>query len=175
MRRRILLLGLACLAITGCQTPNQTNGAVAGGVMGGILGTGVGILARNPAAGALIGAGTGAVVGSAVGASQDKKEAKAAQAYAAAHPPLSLPDVVQMANSGVSDTVIIQQMDATHSAYNLTPADIQYLTQAHVSNNVIIAMQQRNGTVVVGPRPVYVVPAYPPPPPPVAVGVGVRF
>jgi len=174
MRRRILLLGLACLTVTGCSTPNQTNGAVSGGVIGGITGLGVGILTRNPAAGLAIGAGSGALIGSAVGANQDKKEAKAAQAYAAAHPPLSLADVVQLTNSGVADEVIIQQVISSGATYNLTAADLMYLNQSHVSNRVITVMQQRSGPVVIGPRPVYVVPAYPPPPP-VAVGVGVGF
>src|SRR4029077_7764423 len=118
-------------------------------------------------------AGTGALVGSAVGAAQDKKEAKAAQAYAAAHPPLSVTDVVQMSHNGVADDVIVQQIVTSGAVYNLTAADLQYLTQERVSQRVILTMQRRGTPVVVGPRPVYVVPAYPPPPPPVAVGVGI--
>ncbi len=58
MKRTIFIVGLVCLSATGCQTPNQTNGAVAGGVAGGLLGLGVGALTRNPAAGLAIGAGS---------------------------------------------------------------------------------------------------------------------
>jgi Glycine zipper len=178
MKRKSLLLGLSFLVLTGCQTANQTNGAVGGGIIGGALGLGVGALTRNPGAGLAIGAGTGALVGTAVGANKDIKEAKAAQAqqqaYIAAHPPLSMTDVVQLANNGTSEAVIIQQMQTTNSVYNLTTADIQYLQGANVSQRVILEMQRRTpgSVVVVQPRPVYL---YPPPPPPVAVGVGVRF
>src|SRR5882762_8469476 len=107
MKRKTLLLGLAFLSLAGCQTANQTNGAVGGGIIGGALGLGVGALTRNPAAGLAIGAGTGALVGTAVGANKDIKEAKAAQAqqqaYVNAHPPLSMTDVVQLANNGSSE------------------------------------------------------------------------
>ena len=147
MKRNLLLLGLGLLTLSGCQTPNQANGAVSGGVIGGLLGLGIGGIARNPAAGLAIGAGTGALVGTAVGAEKDRKEAKqaqaAAQAYAAANPRLSLADVVQMTNLGTSDAVIIQQMATTGSYYNLTPADIEYLTQAGVHQPVILEMQRR--------------------------------
>ena len=180
MKRKSLLLGLSFLVLTGCQTANQTNGAVGGTVIGGALGLGIGALTRNPGAGLAIGAGTGALVGTAVGANKDIQEAKAAQAqrdaYAASHPPLTLTDIVQLSNNGTSEAVIMQQMATTNSVYNLTAADIQYLQGANVSQRVILEMQRRTpgNVVVVQPRPVYVVPAYPPPPP-VAVGVGVRF
>jgi Glycine zipper len=173
MRRKIIILGLACLTVTGCQTANQTNGAVAGGLIGGAIGTGVGLITRTPVAGAAIGAGTGALVGNAVGAAQDKKEIKAAQAYAAAHM-MSLNDVVSLSAQGIPDGQIIRQMDATNSYFSLTTADLVYLNQSHVSPTVITAMQQRSGPrpVVVAPQPgVMVVEPYPPPP--VAVGVGV--
>src|SRR5262249_31127072 len=141
------------MTLAGCQTANQTNGAVGGGLIGGILGTGVGIAARNPAAGALIGAGTGALVGSAVGANKDAQEAKAAQAaaqeYARTHPQLSLTDIVQLANTGTSEAVIIQQIASSGSYYNLTAPDIQYLQGAGVSQRVILAMQQRSRPPVV--------------------------
>jgi hypothetical protein len=175
MRRKILLLGLACLSVTGCQTANQTNGAVGGGVIGGLVGLGVGAATRNPAAGLAIGAGTGALVGTAVGANKDRQEAKAAQAYAAAHPPLSLTEVVSLSHQGVPDDQIIRQMASSNSLYNLTSADLSYLNNERVSPSVIAAMQQRvPGRVVVGPPPPGVVVYQPyPPPPPVAVGVGV--
>jgi Glycine zipper len=173
MRGKSVLLGLAFLSLTGCQTQNQTNGAVGGGLIGGALGLGVGALTHNPAAGLAIGAGTGALVGTAVGADKDIREAKAAQqqaqAYAAAHPPLQLTEVVQLSSQGVPPDQIMRQIVNTNSYYNLTPADLQYLNNERVSPTVIALMQQRTPgapVMMVPARPVYYAP------PPVAVGIG---
>ena len=175
MRGKWVILGLAFLSLTGCQTQNQTNGAVGGGIIGGIIGTGVGIATHNPAAGMAIGAGTGALVGTAVGADKDIRDAKAAQtqaqAYAAAHPPLSLPEVVSMSSQRIPPDQIIRQIVNTNSYYNLTPADLQYLNNEGVPPVVIATMQSRTpGAPVMmpPPRPVYYAP------PPVAIGFGVR-
>ncbi len=173
MKRTIVILGLICLSATGCQTPNQANGAVAGGVAGGLLGLGVGALTRNPAAGLAIGAGSGALIGNAVGASKDRQDAKAAAAYAAAHM-MSVNDVVSLSAQRIPDQQIIQQIISTNSWFNLTNADLTYLNQNGVSPAVITVVQQRSG-----PRPMVVAPPGPvvyqpyPPPPPVGVGVGV--
>jgi hypothetical protein len=176
MKGKWVLLGLACLSLTGCQTPNQADGAVGGGIIGGIIGTGVGIATRNPAAGMAIGAGTGALVGTAVGADKDAREAKAAQqqaqAYAAAHPPLSLNDIVTLSRNRVPDDQIIRQIINSNAAYNLSAADLQYLNNEQVSPAVVATMQRAPGPQVymVPQRPVYVQPVYGPPP--VSVGVG---
>ena len=177
MKGKCVLLGLACMTLTGCQTPNQTNGAIGGGIIGGIIGTGVGIATRNPAAGMAIGAGTGALVGTAVGADKDIRDSKAvqqqAQAYAAAHPGLTLNEIVSMTNQGIPTDQIIRQIVNTNSYYNLTTADLQYLNNERVNPAVVSIMQQRTPgapVVMVPPRPVFVQPVYGPPP--VAVGIG---
>jgi hypothetical protein len=172
MKRTIVIVGLLCLSATGCQTPNQANGAVTGGIAGGLLGLGVGALTRNPAAGLAIGAGSGALIGNAVGANKDRQDAKAAAAYANAHM-MSVADVVSLSAQRVPDDQIIRQIISTNSWFNLNPnADLPYLNQNGVSPAVIAVMQQRSGPqppVVVGPPPPVVYgPAYAPP-----VGVGV--
>ena len=184
MKKTMTALALvSALSVSGCYTPQQQTGTLAGGAIGAgggaLIGSAItGGSAGGAIAGGIIGAGTGALVGTAVGANKDIQEAKQAkaqaQAYANAHPPLSLSDIVALANNGTSDAIIIQQMASTNSYYNLTAADIQYLQGANVHQAVILAMQQRTvpGPVVVQPRPVVVYDPYPPPPPAV-IGVGI--
>ena len=154
MRRKILLVGLACLTVAGCQTQNQTNGAIGGGIIGGIIGTGVGIATHNPAAGMAIGAGTARLVGTAVWRPTRIFATKDAKAYAAAHPPLSLAEIVSMSAQRIPDDQIIRQIVNSSSFYVLTSADLTYLNNEHVSPAVIAAIQQRGG-----PRPVVYAPA----------------
>jgi hypothetical protein len=186
MRKKVWL-ALLLLPACGCATNAQTDalaGGGAGAVAGGLLSHG------NPvamAAGGLLGAGVGSIIGSSQDkAEHDKKIAQAqanAAAYAAANQ-MTLQQIVQMSQGGISDTVIIRQMDATGSVFNLRPEDIQYLHDQRVSDQVISAMLARRSprAVVVGPPPVYYAPPPPgtvvvvdpgPPPPPIGVGVGV--
>jgi len=175
MKRTIVIVGLVCLSAAGCQTPNQTNGAVGGGIIGGALGLGVGALTRNPAAGLAIGAGTGALVGNAVGANKDRQQAKAAAEYAAAHM-MTVADVVSLSAQRVPDGQIIQQIISTNSWFTLSQADLVYLNQNGVNPSVISIVQQRSGPqpppVVMAQPPVVYAP-YPPPPPVVGVGVAI--
>jgi hypothetical protein len=165
------LLLLGC----GCSTMNNTEaGAVGGGVVGAAVGTVVGAACRNPLAGAAIGGATGAGIGALAGHSEDRREARAAanaQAWAAAHPPLSLTDVVSMVQNHISDGVIINQIRTTNSTYNLTAEQITWLKSQGVSDQVVYEMQSRQG-VLVQPAPVYMVE---PPPPSVGVGVGIGY
>jgi len=55
---------------------------------------------------------------------------------------LSIYDIKQMTNAGISDKVIISQIQATGSQFNLTSADIIDLKNAGVAQNVIDAMIQ---------------------------------
>ncbi|MFO0965436.1 MAG: glycine zipper domain-containing protein [Gemmataceae bacterium] len=175
MRSKLCLLGLLALTAPGCAT-NTGTGALTGAGVGGLLGAGLGALTGRPnaaLAGAAIGAGTGAVVGGAVGNDMDRQEnrAKAAAAYAAAHPPLSLQDVVSMAQSHVGDELIINQIQTSRSSYVLSPDDVVYLRSNGVSSRVVAFMQTcRPGPVAVVPRERVVVVEEAPP---VAVGIGV--
>jgi hypothetical protein len=167
-----LLIGGLLLLGAGCQNMNNTEaGALGGGVIGAAFGTLVGAVCHNPLAGAAIGGVTGATVGGLAGHSEDRREARAtaaAQAYAAAHPPLSLSDVASMAQNHISDGVIINQIRTTNSTYNLTAEQITWLKQQGVSDTVVYEMQLHQG-VYVQPAPVYVAE----PGPAVGVGVGV--
>jgi hypothetical protein len=173
MRKKWLVAGLLVFSC-GCQGMSNTEaGAVGGGIFGGILGTGIGILAHNPAAGMAIGAASGIAGGALVGAAEDRREAKAdARAVATAYQnALPLDTIARMSQDKISDSVIIQQIRATNSYYNLTVDQIGWLHQMGVSDYVIMEMQSRR-PMVVRPGPGYY---YAPPPPPVAVGVGVGF
>jgi uncharacterized protein YcfJ len=174
MSRKLLFSFLLLPALcTGCAGgPNAEGGAIAGGLIG--AGTGA-LIGRGP--GALIGAGAGALAGGLLGNEVDKsQQRKATQAYAQAQAAanqraLQLPDVVAMANSGVSDGLIIGQIRSTGTVYNLSANDILYLRGNHVSESVIAEMQAtgyRPQRVYTTAPPVVV---YDPPPPPVGVGV----
>jgi hypothetical protein len=172
MKAKQLALSTLLLLGCGCSTTSNTGaGAVAGGVLGGVAGTVVGAAVGRPLAGAAIGAAAGAGTGALVGNAEDHREQRAAAAYAANHPPLTITDVVGMVQNHISDAVIIQQMRETGSTYNLTPSDVIWLKQQGVSDAVVMEMQARRPGTVYG-QPVYVVPADPPP---VAVGVGVGW
>jgi uncharacterized protein YcfJ len=177
MKTKRWLGGLVVLGLAGCSGMNNTEaGALGGGAIGAGTGALLGSLTGHAGAGAAIGAGVGAITGGLVGNSQDKAEARHKEAvaeWAAQHPALQLNDVVAMAQSHVSDDLIIHQMQVSRSYYNLRPEDITYLKSQGVSDRVVYEMQSRRGgggaTVVQLRQPVYVVE---PAPPPVAVGVG---
>ncbi len=187
-------LAMLLMAGCGCSSMNNTE---KDGLGGAAAGAGLFALATrgNPVATAF-GEVFGGVVGAGIGNSQDRVEnrdkaiaqAQAnAAAYAAANQ-MKISDVIQMAQRNTPDDVIIRQMDATNSAFNLTTADILDLQNQGVSSRVISAMQARRypRPVVLGPGPVYgpacgpppgtVVFVDPGPPPPVVepvVGVGI--
>jgi hypothetical protein len=107
--------------------------------------------------------------------SQQRRQTQAfAQAQAAANQrALQLPDVVAMANSGVSEGIIIGQIRSTGTIYNLSGNDIVYLRNNNVSDAVISEMQStayRPQRVYSSAPPVVVVDTPPP-----AVGVGVVY
>jgi outer membrane lipoprotein SlyB len=164
---------------SGCSSMTPTeNGVLGGGVLGGLTGAVVGHAVGNTGAGAVIGTGVGALAGgltgNAVEESEQRNQARAAAAQQAARQ-LGLTDIVQMTQGKVSDSVIISQIRATNSIYQLSPTDIQWLKDNGVTDAVVVEMQQtaaRRPLVYGRPRPVYVVdePVYYGPPPVVGVG-----
>lgn len=172
MKSKMWLAGLLILS-AGCSSMNNTEKGVLGGAA---VGTGAGALIGrgNPAA-MLVGGVLGAAVGGVAGSDQDRREDRKNYAVAAVNAQaarqMSLADIVQMAQQGQSDVVIIGQINTTGSIYQLTSDDVNYLHQQRVSDAVINHMQSRR-YVVVQPRPVVVYerPYYPPPP---SYGVGV--
>jgi len=182
MRYTILLLVPAVM--TGCASMTPTEqGVLGGGALGGVTGAIVGNAVGNTGAGAAIGAGVGALAGGLTGNAVEKSEQRAVQQAAAIQQQrqLALTDIVQMTQGGLSDPVIVGQIRATGSVYNLSPAELQWLKDSGVHDAVILEMQQtasRPGPMVYrrGPRPVYFVeqPVIVGPPPPV-VGVGFSY
>lgn len=179
--RRALTALLPVLVLNGCASMSNTDKGVLGGagigaVTGGIVGRALG----NTAAGAAIGAGVGGLAGGLTGSAVDKAEHKAqVQAVAAQQQraAVGLTDVVKMAQQGVSDAIIIDQIRVSGVVYNLTADEILWLQQNGVHEVVIREMQQsvyRTGPrrVVYTQAPVYVVEPYPPP---VGVGFGVTY
>jgi len=171
--------------VGGCQTATGT-GAAAGGA----IGAGIGALAgRSPGAalvGGALGAGVGALGGAAVERADDNRaraqHAANVRATTASAP--SLPDIVHMAQSNVSDDIIIDKVRASNVVYNLSPDQLVMLKQQGVSDRVVRAMQTgtprpvvqhvpQPTTVVYERVPVYMMPAPPPPQP--MVGIGMRF
>jgi hypothetical protein len=185
MRNRIWISGLMLLSTCGCTGMNNTQqGALTGAGIGGLFGALVG--GRHALPAAAVGAVGGGLIGGAIGADKDRQDERrtavaVATANQAARNQMSLTDIVQLAQRGTPDDIIIRQMDATGSVFNLTIQDINYLQDQNVSSRVISAMQaRRTRTVIVQPRQPDVIYVSPPPPPVfvepgVSVGIRGRF
>jgi hypothetical protein len=173
--RKALLCGLlgTMVIASGCETAAGT-GALAGGA----LGAGIGGIAGGRGGaliGGALGAGTGLVAGSVVDQNKQRKQDQAVAAQVAARGP-SLFDVADLTAHGVPEGEIINQIRSSGIVYTLTPQDLKYLNDNHVSPAVITEMQAtayRTQQVVV-PRRVVVVEQAPPPPAYIGVGVGIR-
>ncbi|MFO0936112.1 MAG: glycine zipper domain-containing protein [Gemmataceae bacterium] len=158
------LLMVIAAGSTGCSTMSNTDKGVGlGGLVGAGVGTAVGAATGNPKTGAVVGGLLGAGVGGAIGSEADQKEREQAraermaqinaqQAQAQARK-MGMIDVVQMNQSGVAPQVIINQIRSTGSTFTLSQADLQYLTEQHVPNEVIVAMQTAQPTTVIQSRP----------------------
>lgn len=133
------------IALTLCSCENKAGtgalvGAGGGAVIGGAFGGGEG---------ALIGAAAGAVGGAIIGAALDSSDRSALEKESprTLHKidkgePLTVTDVKKMSRAGLSDDVIISQIDATHSTFYLSTADIVDLKKSGVSQRVINHMIQ---------------------------------
>ena len=172
MKNFALTFLAAAALVTGCQNPDGTvnhtgSGALIGAGTGAALGALLGGRHAGEAAliGGAFGAATGAIVGNAM--DQDQRARLRAQAPATYERieqarPLYPYDIKAMVASGVSDDVIISQIQATHSVYNLSANDIIDLHQAGVSQRLIDYMiNTANG----GPAPAPVVVDAAPPAP----------
>lgn len=168
---------LASLAASGCATHTGT-GALAGGGLGAATGALIGSASGNAGKGAALGAAIGAMGGGLLGAAKDEHEQQVAAAQA--RNAMSIQEIIEMSRGGVSDDLICRQIATSGTVFQLTSADLAYLTNQGVSDRVIAAMQDtRRRPVVIRRRPVYVEPApivvvEPAPPPPV-VGFGFSY
>lgn len=141
----VLLAALAALiVVTGCRNPDGSSdrtgtGALAGAGAGAITGARFG---GGP--GALIGAAAGAITGGLIGHvldadHQERLRESAPDTYTRVDQgqPLAVADVKALAQTGVSDDVIISQIRNSRTVYHLSSADIIDLHKSGVSENVI--------------------------------------
>lgn len=190
--RRILLLTTCCLpSVHALAQGNTQRGAAVGGITGAIAGGLIGDHNGEAGAGAAIGGVIGAVTGGLLGNAADKeaeyyRQQSIQQQYqrqlAYRQSAVSIADVVSMTRSGLSETVIINQIHQRGVQNKLQVPDIISLHQQGVSENVITAMQQAPAgpevvsradvvvpaPVITAPSPViveehYILPHYPPP------------
>lgn len=148
----LTLLGLGS-AVANAQVQTQ-RGATFGGLAGALAGGLIGDHNNEAGAGAAIGGVVGAVAGGLWGNAADKQQAIDQQRYtyqqqqlqrqqfALAQSALSVADVVSLSRSGLSDQVIINQLQQRGVQQALQVADIITLHQQGVSEVVITSMQQ---------------------------------
>ena len=153
----IFAVATSAVLLTGCVDPNgqQNNtgtGALIGGALGAITGAAIGG-PRHGGEGALIGAAAGLIAGGAIGNSMDQQQqaelrAQSPQTYVRVvqGQPLGIADVKAMAKAGVSDDVIIAQIQGSHTAFHLSAADIIDLHNSGVSDRVVNFMQNSGDT-----------------------------
>jgi outer membrane lipoprotein SlyB len=178
----IFAVAASAVVLTGCVDPNgqQNNtgtGALIGGALGAITGAAIGG-PRHGGEGALIGAAAGLIAGGAVGNSMDQQQqaqlrAQAPQSYVRVvqGQPLSTADVKALAKAGVSDDVIISHIQGSHTAFQLSAADIIDLHNSGVSDRVVNFMISTRDSVGAAQSTTMVVQEAPPPPLPETVVV----
>ena len=143
---RLLIFGACIILILlalGCQNAKSraAEGAVIGGLIGAAGGGIIGHQSHHEGEGIGIGAAAGALTGAIVG-SQIEKPGQPASTTPAQNPSqMSIAQIVDLSKQGVNPDVIIDKIRLTHSRFNLTASDIQYLKQQGVSQQVIDAMQ----------------------------------
>lgn len=175
-----IMYSFLCLGLLpmGCSSMNHTEAGAANGIgIGAITGAIIGSHSGNGGAGALIGAATGGLAGSLIGNAEDAREERDVAIAQANHERMARSairnaDVVQMAHSGVSDSVIMGSIRSQGGAFDLSPQTLIILKQQGISDPLLefmqrhnyvsasepIIVQQRPTTVVSSPSVVYVTP-----------------
>jgi outer membrane lipoprotein SlyB len=180
MKTHVLILAVAGVAalLTGCVNPDGTqnntgSGALFGGALGAITGAAIGG-PRHGGEGALIGAAAGAVGGGLIGNSMDQEQNARLRAQAPATyekidqgQPLAVADVKALAKAGISDDVIISQIQNSRTVYHLSTTDIIDLRDSGVTDKVVdymINTPETVGSTAVAAQPATTV-VQPPPAP----------
>ena len=145
--KSVTAVGLAGL-LAGCTTPSgRPDNTANGALIGGASGAAIGALAdrRAPGAGALIGGAAGLIAGGLIGHSMDQQaEARWRSAPPPAYyppppgPPPSINDIKAMTRSGLSEDVIVGQINNTHAVYDLDANALIDLHNAGVSEKVML-------------------------------------
>lgn len=132
------------MLLVGCESKAGT-GALAGAGLGALSG---GLIAGN-ATGVLVGGAIGAAAGGLIGAALDEQDRKIMEQHSPqtlqridSREQLTIYDVEALSKNGISDDVIIGQIQNTGSVFYLTTDQIIELKQAGVSEKVIEYMVQ---------------------------------
>ncbi len=174
----ILAVAVSAVLLSGCVNPDgsQNNtgaGALIGGAFGALTGAAIGG-SQHGGPDALIGAAAGALAGGLIGNSADREQearlkAQAPQTYVKVDQgqPLSIADVKAMAKAGISEDVIINQINNSRTVYHLSAADIIDLRDSGVTDKVVNYMIDTPATVGANTATAstVVVQQAPPPPP----------
>lgn len=155
--RIVVCLVTVCLLASNVHAQGQTEkGAGLGGVAGAIIGGIIGNQNDQAPEGALIGGAIGAITGASIGNSRDE-EIRRAQAYQwqqqqqfhaqqkyqqQLQRAIGMNDVISLSRSGVSESVIISQIQSGGVTSRIGVPEIISLHQQGVSENVINAMQR---------------------------------
>ena len=146
-----LMLGFASIQTSKCQAQaNKQRGATVGGIIGAAVGGLIGDNNGEAGAGAAIGGVVGAVTGGVLGDATDKEQKAYRQqrfyqqqgSMVRQHSAVSVNDVAAMARSGLSDQVLINQIQIRGVQKSLQVPDIIWLHQQGVPENVITVMQR---------------------------------
>ncbi len=134
----LLAITMAGALFMGCESNTGTGvliGGASGAAIGGIAGGGQG---------ALIGGAAGVIVGGLIGASLDNQEQKNLKAQSNQTydridngQQLSVTDVINMHQAGISPEKQIELLEKTNSKFNLNNYQIEQLRKAGVSERVI--------------------------------------
>ena len=143
-----LVLTTSLLSLSGCQStgPNAAGGGLLGGLTGSMIGASIGAHDGKATEGALIGAVAGGVAGAAIGDQVDEQHSEyqrqaMAQAEAINQSMVTLPQVIQMMQGGLSDEVIVNQIKTAGFSGRLNTTDLILLKQQGVSDRVIQELQ----------------------------------
>jgi len=150
---RLGVLSLALAAGSGCANMNHAQtGTLMGTAVGSIAGAAIGSDSGNAGFGALVGGVTGAMAGNIIGDAEDAREERdmaiaqrngviAQASYQAQQPALNNFDLIRLAQSGVSDDVIVNMIQTRGGQFELGTDAIITLKSNGVSDRVLLAAQ----------------------------------
>jgi outer membrane lipoprotein SlyB len=178
IRKSVALFSLAFVGfhadVASVSAQNTQRGAVLGGLGGAVVGGLIGDHNDKAGAGAAIGGAIGVVSGAVLGNARDKElqaqqqqrqyyaqqrvYAQQQQQYVQVQSAVSINDVITMCRSGLSDSVVVNQIQQRGVQQQLQVSDIIAMHQQGVSDFVISSMQSARvgGAPVVVQQPVVV-------------------
>ena len=134
---------MSAILLAGCESKTGT-----GILAGGALGAGTGALIGG-GQGALIGGAIGVIAGGLVGSALDEQDRKIMEEKSPRtvermdrEEPLTINDIIKLAEGGIGDDTIIRYIQKTQTSYNLSQTQISRLQKSGVSQRVINYMIQ---------------------------------